>query len=900
MKNTSILKLTSLAAAIIASSAVLPTVAFAEGAMVEEIVTTGSRIKARSTTETPAAVDVITASELANQGDSDVSNLLRNSVPSYAVNDQPISDAATLVRPANLRGMAPDHALLLVNGKRRHRAAVITWLGNGISNGSQGPDAAAIPAMALKNVEVLRDGAAAQYGSDAIAGVINFNLKDASSGGSVSVRAGEYKEGDGEALNISMNRGFELGSNGFVNATFEYSSSDPTSRSEQRNDAKGLIDAGVTGVPSPAMIWGRPEVKDDIKLFVNFGADLGGDTEMYGYANTNSKKVDGGFFYRNPTNRPGVFADGGDDDNLLVADLTANGTGNCAQFRVPYSATVVADLKADANCFNFNETIPGGFTPRFGGKVTDQSFLVGLKGETDAGLGWDVSTYYGKSKADFHINNTVNASLGENTPRDFDPGYYQQVDMNMNADFTYSMSETFNMAFGAEYRTEEFTIGAGQEESYIDGGLGSQGFSTSSNGFPGFPAVTSGVFDRSNYAAYAEAEWDASDDLLVQTALRFEDFDDFGTTTNYKIGMNYQMTDDMGMRATYSTGFKAPTPGQSNSSNTSTELSGGVLVNNGTIPSTSAVALRNGGSALKAEDATNWTFGVFATIGEFDITVDYFDIDVEDRLNLSSEVELSDDDIADLVDEGVPGAGDLRRFRFFTNDFDTNTSGFDIVISTTTESSFGTTQWNLAYNNTKTKVTDCNKLQSAFNCDKATMLSTDAMEVLYGDPNPDAELRQDLEPNNTVDPQRIAQIESTTPETRWNLSANHMMDSWRFLARVSFYDEWFDQFECDVFADTAITANGYKNCNADTQASDSGYTFDSEFVVDLEVEYNINESSSILIGANNVLDNNGQTTSEMHGFGINTATAAVGNTYSTFTPMGFSGAFYYANYRYNF
>ena len=883
MKANNFWKFNAIAAAVIAGSTMLPVASAVSQEMVEEIVTTGSRIKARSTTETPAAVDVISASELANQGDSDVSNLLRNSVPSYSVNDQPISDAATLVRPANLRGMAPDHALLLVNGKRRHRAAVITWLGNGISNGSQGPDAAAIPAMALKNVEVLRDGAAAQYGSDAIAGVINFNLKDASSGGSVSVRAGEYSEGDGASTNISINRGFGLGSNGFVNATFEYSSSDPTSRSEQRADAQGLIDDGITNVPTPAMIWGRPAVDDDMKLFVNFGADLGGGTEMYGYANTNSKEVDGGFFFRNPDNRPGVFAqtnDGGTpgDTDALTADdfnelLVASSNGeDCSAFVVNSDretdadkvalATAITGLKANDNCFNFNETIPGGFTPRFGGKVTDQSFLVGLKGQTDAGLGWDVSTYYGKSKADFHINNTVNASLGENTPRDFDPGYYQQVDMNINADFTYSMSETFNMAFGAEYRTEEFTIGAGQEESYIDGGLGSQGFSTSSNGFPGFPAVTSGVFDRSNYAAYVEAEWDASDALLVQTALRFEDFDDFGTTTNYKIGMNYQMTDDMGIRATYSTGFKAPTPGQSNTSNTSTELSGGVLVNNGTIPATSAVALRNGGAALKPEDATNMTFGVFATVGQFDITVDYFDIDVEDRLNLSSEVELTDADIATLVAEGVPGAGDLRRFRFFTNDFDTNTSGFDIIVSTTTESSFGSTQWNLAYNSTKTDVTDYNAA--------------------------------------TIDPQRIKQIEDTTPETRWNLSANHMMDSWRFLARVSFYDEWFDQFECDVFADTATNAAGFKNCNADIQADDSVYTFDSEFVVDLEVEYDINESSSILIGANNVLDNNGQTTSEMHGFGINTATAAVGNTYSTFSPMGFSGAFYYANYRYNF
>ena len=854
MNTKTLWKLNAIAAAVIAGSTVLPTMAFAaDEGMVEEVVTTGSRVKARSTTESPAPVDVISAAELANQGDTDISNLLRNSVPSYSVNDQPISDAATLVRPANLRGMAPDHSLLLINGKRRHRAAVITWLGNGISNGSQGPDAAAIPGAALKSVEVLRDGAAAQYGSDAIAGVLNFNLKDASEGTSIELRTGQYSEGDGAQTSVSINKGMELGSNGFVNMTLEYGSSEATSRSEQRNDAQGLIDAGVQGVPAPAMVWGRPIVDDDMKFFVNFGADLGSGTEMYGYTNVNSKSVDGGFFYRNPTNRPGVFADGGDDDNLLVADTTGDMSGNCGQYAVPYSAAVVADLVADDNCFNFNETIPGGFTPRFGGEITDQAFLFGLKGETKGGMGWDVSTYYGKSKADFHINNTVNASLLGLTPRNFDPGYYQQVDMNLNADFTYSLSENVNIAFGAEHRTEEFTVGAGQEESFIDGGYGDQGFSTSSNGFPGFPAATSGVFDRSNYAAYVEAEWDASDDLLVQSALRFEDFDDFGTTTNYKIGANYRMTEDMGVRATYSTGFKAPTPGQSNTSNTSTELTGGVLVNNGTIPATSAVALRNGGAPLKPEDATNFTIGTYLTLGEFDITVDYFDIDVEDRLNLSSEVELTDDDIADLIAEGVPGAGDLRRFRFFTNDFNTNTSGFDIIVSTSTDWMGGTTEWNLAYNQTKTEVTEFNSA--------------------------------------TTDPQRIKQIEDTTPETRWNLSANHSMDAWRFLARVSFYDEWFDQFECDVFA---------SSCNADILADDSAYTFDSEFVVDLEAEYEINGSSSLLIGVNNVLDNSGQTTSEMHDLGINTATAAVGNTYSAFAPMGFSGAFWYANYRYNF
>ncbi|MEM8498576.1 MAG: TonB-dependent receptor [Pseudomonadota bacterium] len=820
-------------------------IAQTEDVILEETVTVGSRGKPRSVTDSPAPIDVFSGSDFSNQGDTDVNNLLRNAVPSYNVNDQPISDAATLVRPANLRGLAPDHTLLLVNGKRRHRASVITWLGNGISNGSQGPDTAAIPALALQSVEVLRDGAAAQYGSDAIAGVMNFNLKNANEGGTIEVRYGQYSEGDGEQFTVAGNIGLPLGQNGFLNLTGEYGNSDPTSRSEQRADAQALIDAGYQGVPVPAMIWGRPIVDDDIKLWANFGFDLGGGTEIYGHANYNSKTVDGGFFYRNPTNRGAVYSnDGG--ATLLIGDLTPGAGTTCPVVGfeadgVTPEAVAFAQVVADPECFSFQETIPGGFTPRFGGDVTDISFLAGLRGETEGGLSWDVSAYYGSNEADFFINNTVNASLGPDTPRDFDPGLYEQTDTSLNADFSYAISETVNLGFGAEYRVEEFTIGPGQVESFTAGPLADQGFSTSSNGFPGFPAVTSGSFDRSNYAAYLDAEWDATEDLLLQAAIRFEDFEDFGTTTNFKLGANYHVTDNFGVRATYSTGFKAPTPGQSNASNTSTELTGGVLVNNGTIPATNPVALANGSRPLEAEESTNIALGVFFAVGNFDITIDYFDIDVEDRINLSSEVVLTPAQIAQLIADNVPGAGDLTQFRFFSNDFDTNTSGVDVIVSTSTDWLGGTTDWNLAFNHTTTDVERFNPA--------------------------------------TIGALRLRQIEETTPDTRWNLSGNHRIGAFRFLARVSFYDEWFDSFENDVFGSDAV--------------------FDSEYLLDLEAAYDINENSSILIGGSNVLDNNGQKATDVNNIGSNSA-LVLGNTYSQYSPFGISGAYWYARYQYNF
>ena len=850
--------------------------------LAEEVVTIGSRIKARSATGTPSPVDVISGVELSNQGDTDISNLLRNSVPSYSVNDQPISDAATFMRPANLRGMSPDHTLILINGKRRHRGGVITWNGNGISDGSQGPDISTIPAMALKSVEVLRDGASSIYGSDAIAGVINFQLKDANEGSKIQLRTGQYSAGDGQQTTIAINQGISLGNDGFVNITAEYGNSEATSRSKQRTDAAALHAAGFEDVPNPAMIWGKPEVDDNIKLFLNFGSDLGGGTEMYGYANSASKTVDGGFFYRNPTDKEGVYTkrvtnyvqengkdkldkDGkkiikDDTISLLIADISGNNSGNCARYGYEETADgkkaekldpatyqeKLKALKADDKCFHYAEEIHGGFTPRFGGEITDQAFMFGIKGEAKVlgkALGWDISSYYGTSKADFYLKNSLNASLGledGKVRRNFDPGYYQQRDTNLNADFTYSTSDILNWAFGAEYRIEEFTIGAGEDASWYEGDLAykkkadrtydldddgkkqATGFSTSSNGFPGFSPDTAGVFDRANIAAYIEANWDASDDLLVQAALRTEDFSDFGTATTYKLGGNYQLTDSMGMRSTLSTGFKAPTPGQSNASNLSTLISDGKLTNIGVIPVTSQAAEYFEAKSLEPEKSTNITLGMYATvytaIGEFDITVDYFNIDINDRFSLSKSIVLKSEDIAELEAMHYSGANDMFSVKFFTNDFDTTTDGVDIVISTI----INEIDLNFAYNQTNTEVTN------------------------HGD---------------AIDEARIKQIEDKTPGTRWNLSANRQLDSLRVLGRLNHYGEWFDD--------------------------EDEITYDGVYTVDIELGYDLADQSSILFGGNNILNEKGDDSPKAD---------SLGRLHSQFAPMGFNGAFWYAAY----
>ena len=696
---------------------------------VEEMVVTGSRAQARTVTDSPVPIDVIGREEFAKQGGVDLADLLRNIVPSYNVNTQPISDAGTVVRPPNMRGLAPDHALVLVNGKRRHRAAVIHWLGNGVADGAQGPDLAPIPAIALERVEVLRDGASAQYGSDAIAGVLNFRLKNRSEGLSVETKVGSFQDGegvlgDGELFSIAGNLG--LGNeSAWANLSLEYGNVGETIRSVQRTDAAALLAAGNTNVNNPAQIWGQPYIRDDLKFFANYGATLGENLDFYGHANYASKETEGGFYFRNPHTRSGVFKgplldldDDGEAEtaSLLVGDLDGVGQGGeCAPVPIidnKPDQEAWLQVRDDPNCFSFLKMFPGGFTPRFGGFTTDESILLGLKGVAAETLGWSVSASYGRHHADYFIFNTVNASMGPDTPTLFNPGDYIQTDVNLNFDITYPVSDQVFLAAGLERRNEAFEIVEGQIESYLIGQpLASQGFQPATNGFSGFSKVAAGRWDRTNTALYVEADFEPIDPLLISVALRSENFDDFGSTTNYKVASNFALTDDLRLRGSYSTGFRAPTPGQQNAFNITTEFNfeKNDLVNNGTVPSTSravglVLGLEGDGPALESEKSVNLSGGVVVKMGALSATVDYFNIKVKDRLTVSQDFALDDEQKQQLINEGLTSAAGLQEFRFFTNDFDSATSGIDLVVS----APVGAGRLSLAYNYTSSEVTDYN------------------------------------------------------------------------------------------------------------------------------------------------------------------------------------------------
>ncbi len=842
----------------------------------EGLVIVGTRAKPRSILESTVPIDVVLSDDFVKQGGADVPDLLRNLVPSYNVNAQPIADAATVVRPANLRGLAPDHTLLLVNGKRRHRASVITWLGNGLADGSQGADLSPIPSIAIKQMEVLRDGASAQYGSDAIAGVMNLQLKDRYKGGSLVIKPGIYQVGDGLTYSVAGNIG--LGREDiWANLSVEYGNAADTNRSVQRDDAAALTSAGNSHVANPAQPWGHPIIRDDIKFFANYGIDIVSNIQLYGHANYAQKQVEGGFYFRNPNTRPAVFSnDGG--ETLLVGNISGLDEEIAAweagleaaeeageEFTEPHpndaddipitdnvpDAEALKQVFDDPNLFTFQELFPGGFTPRFGADTQDASALVGLRGTVAEDLGWDLSASYGRHISDFFIKNTVNASLGPDTPTEFDPGDYIQADTNINLDLTYPLHDLVFLAAGGEYRTETFEIVQGQEESWKIGPLASQGFSSGSNGFPGFSDIAQGDWTRSNFAGYLETELKPIAPWVISAAIRAENFEDFGSTINYKIATSYAFNGtvkefltldpevDLRVRGSYSTGFRAPTPGQQNAFNVTTEFGeNNTLVNKGTIPSTHAAAGLVGGKALEPEKSKNFSVGTVISDDVVSVTIDYFNIKVEDRLAPSKDFlrgkDISEEQIQQLVDEGITSAGNLQEFRFFTNEFETSTQGVDIVL--TAPVAKGT--MSLAYNYTNTEVTKRNA--------------------------------------DILDDTRVRLLEEGLPKHRGNVTlTQNVLENLGVLGRVNYYGPWFEY---------AVGSQIY----------------DDAFLVDLEINYAFAENLGITVGVNNVFNVEPNTVTWADPNIENFTDSIVGRPFGEYSPYGFGGAFWYTKVGYSF
>ena len=813
--------------------------------VIEEVVVVGSRRQDRSAADSPVPVDVIAGDDFLAHGDTDLDALVAALVPSYNVSQEPISDAATFIRPATLRGLAPDATLVLVNGKRRHRAAVIALLGAGISGGAQGPDLSAIPAIALDRLEVLRDGASAQYGSDAIAGIMNFVLKEDDHGTTFDAKWGSHYEGDGDAVTVAANAGLPLGAGGFANLSFEWKESDPTSRSAQRGDAQGLIDAGNAAVRQPAaQIWGAPRISDDIKLFGNFGVELGNGSEAYAFGNWAERQVEGGFYYRNPHTRGGVFRGpvlGDGTPTVKVADLTRNGTGNCPVVRILDNSpdrNALAAVRNDPNCYSLIERFPGGFTPQFGGFVHDTGIAGGVRGTLDSGWFYDLSATAGRSNARFYIYNTINPQLlglRNDIPVYYDAGAYTETDRVVNLDFAKpfdfgSMAGPLNVALGLEYRDETFKIENGDPNSFyidpnIEYGLAAQGFGVGSNGFPGFQPGDAGESTVRALAGYIDVEGDVTERLLLGGALRYENYAAFGNTLDGKAAARLQIADNFALRGAVSTGFRVPTAGQANLRNVTTEFNMGRLADIATLPPTNPVAQRKGAQPLTPEESTNITIGVVAAVGPVDVTLDYYRIEIEDRISFTSRFNLTPADIDALLAAGVSDASSFTSVRFFSNQQTVEASGVDLVASWPFDLGDGASNLTLAAN---------------FSDVQLSRFSPDFTSA-----------------------NRRAQIEQGRPDTRCTATWTHHQGRWRFMARMRYYGEYYD---------------------APTNDGSVAYYPAPSTLFDAEVSVNVADPVWLLFGAQNLFDTYPE--ENPHG-------EVAGLVYPEGSPFGFNGGSYY-------
>jgi iron complex outermembrane receptor protein len=880
------LKPRALPMAIAAVSAAMVPSAFAQQPQLEEVIITGTRLADRSAADSPVPVDVISGSDFRVNGSTDLQDMLRTQVPSFNVNSQPISDAATITRPPNLRGLSPDNVLVLVNGKRRHRGSIISFLGGGISDGAQGVDMAAIPSLAIKQVEVLRDGASSQYGSDAIAGVLNFRLRDAAEGFEMVARTASTFEGDGDNYMVSANLGLPLGDNGFVNITGEMRDVDGTVRSVIRDDVAFAAANGYSPVSDFQTIntytsdvpqyWGTPDVKDDVKLFINSAYQINDSMEVYAFGNYAEREVEGGFFYRNVVGGPagqrgGVYAGPTVDPltglssatgvpSVLVGDL--DGGSSCID-GIPLGgsggvipdATLLAQVSASENCFSFIETIPGGFVPRFGGTNEDMALAAGIRGDINVGDGleYDLSVQRGSNRTDFFIRNTINASLGPATPRSFVPGGQEQTETVYNANFVYGIDVGFasdlSIAFGAEFREEEFDLYAGDPASYALGPLASQGFSSSSNGFGGFPNDTSATQDNTSF--YIDLEADVTDSLTLQAAARHEEFSNFDGTITYKLAGMYRVTDSFRIRGAVSTGFHAPTAGQANITNVTTQNVQGVLIDQGTLPLSSAAgqigadyieSFGNGRPGLDTEEADNFSIGVVFDIGNSTWTVDYYNIDVTDRIALGANVDFLDalnfagggsdygtisEALTGLDADGIInrqdflGLDDLSQFRFFSNSFDTSTEGVDVVGNTYFDFLSGSSTVTVALNYNKTEVTD-----------RGTV--------------------------NPISDGRVEALELQLPEFKGNVTWSHVQGKFRTLLRANYFGDW--------------------------RSTSNGYDVGASTLIDAQVAYQFTDSIEVVLGVENLFD---EYPDENPGQG------GTGQLYPEDSPFGFNGGTWY-------
>jgi iron complex outermembrane recepter protein len=821
---------------------------------IEEIVTTGTRKEGQSPTETLSPIDILSGDALVNQSTFDMTDGLTRLAPSINTQRFPIADGTSFIRPVSLRNLSPDQTLVLVNGTRRHRSPLVNLqfapLGT-VNQGAQAVDYATLPAAAIKRVEILRDGASAQYGSDAIAGVVNVILKDADEGISLMAQTGEYFEGDGQRTTLAANAGIGLGGAGFLNGTIEYSTADKTSRGVPHFACPDVAAAaGQDAVPLDGLCqrWGDPDV-ETLKLFVNGAVDLSDSIELFGNLSYSDNETISDFFYRTPVLPPSAMIAGRDTlivdldgdfvpdpaPQSLVDNIVAGGM-NPADFLTPDAGSPSGFVLLNPIASLF----PGGYNPNFGADITDQALVLGVRGQTAGGFSWDVRGRYAEAEVDYVLSDSINPSLGGTSPTSFRPGKLTQEETGLTADFVKpfdvgNLASPLNFAFGFEFRDETYKIGAGDPASISAGPVFI--FGVGSDGFQGFPTDSAGSFSSDSIAGYIDVEADVTDNFALGAAVRFEDYDEFGNTFDGKLSGRFQITETFVLRATASTGFRVPTPGQVNTLNVTTSADeNGNLIPSGTYPVNHPVALVLGARPLDPEESTSFTVGaVFEPFDNTYITLDYYNIEIEDRLALLGPLTISASDVAELQAAGVPNAdlllGSLASH--FANAFDSDVTGFDLAVTSTFDVAGGSLLVDLRANFNEQEVSN-------------------------------------VVPN-TINASRVFDLENQIPEERATLTFDYQTGGlFGGYVRLNHYGGW------------KSTGGLFSPGDASDVTS-----YGSELLVDLEAQFNFNDRFRLAVGGENVFDVEPDNEGDF-------VLGLLGVDKALTSPFGVNGGFWYA------
>jgi iron complex outermembrane receptor protein len=779
----------------------------------EEIAVTGTRRTERSAIDQAVPVDVLTQEEIRLTGRTETAQILQSLAPSLNFPRATIADGTDHSRPATLRGLGADQVLVLVNGKRRHTSALINVNGT-IGRGQGMVDLNAIPSSAIDRIEILRDGAAAQYGSDAIAGVINIILK-AGAPDELTAMTGQTAEGDGNVVNLNATKALGWGDNGFLQFAGEFRDRQFTNRTLP--DRRTQYFAGDPKNTDPRFVnqinhrQGDADTRDVVG-FLNLGKQLGAKTELYSTVG----------WSRRGGNAPGFFRRA--NDNRTVRAI-----------------------------------YPDGFLPFIHSTIYDGSAVAGLRGDV-SGWGWDLSAGYGRNSFKFDIKNTANVSLGAQSPTEFYAGtlVFRQITTNLDLvkGFNIGLASPLNVAIGGEFRSDGYQIKEGEPDSYRDGGVlildgpnAGQLPALGAQVFPGFKPTDAVDKSRNNVAGYIDIEANVSKQLSLGAAARAEHYSDAGGTSDYKVTGRLEPTPGLAFRAAFSTGFRAPSLGQSWFSSTATNFVGGVPTDNRTFPVSDPVAVALGATPLKPESSKNTSAGLaFYPVKGLTFTADYYKITIQDRIVLSGTFNQPAV-VTFLQNNGFTGVGGAR---FFTNAIDTRTAGVDLVAGYGFEiGQNAQLRLTAGFNHTKTEITHVEPTPGVLAAFSETLM--DRIER--------------------------TRIEKGQPEDNFNLSGILTWKKWMFNYRTQRFGE-------------VVLFGAPADGSLDQ-------TFRAKWVSDVSVGYTHNKQLSIIIGADNVWDVYPDRNNNDGPIATNPNTTNGGNSnfgifpYNQISPFGFNGRFAY-------